>query len=101
VPGPQSPVTWGPLRHQPHQTPGERLFQRPAGELVSLRAIPRHHPLAAGMVDVPPARAAAVGDHRSQRSLQSAAFERRIDSGMGNGAGGTCRVIPRQDRPIG
>jgi hypothetical protein len=90
-----------PLRHQPHQTPGERLFQRLVGELVPFGGIQRDDPLAAGMVDLPPAIAAAGGARRSQAILQGAAFERRIDSGMGNRAGGTRRVIPRRDRPIG
>jgi hypothetical protein len=47
-------------RHQPHQTPGERLFQRPAIELVPLGGIQRHHP--AGMVNRPGAIPAAGGD---------------------------------------
>jgi hypothetical protein len=33
-----------------------------------------------------PAIAAAGGDRRSQRILQGATFERRIDAGMGNRA---------------
>ena len=44
-------------RHEPHQTPGEGFFQRLAGEVLLLRGIQRLHP--AGVVDVPPARAAA------------------------------------------
>jgi hypothetical protein len=43
----------------------------------------------------------AGGDRAPEGILQGAAFERRIDAGMRNRAGGTRRVIPRQDRLIG
>ena len=78
-------------RHQPDQTPGEGFLERPAVEVLLFRGIERHHP--AGMVDVPPAIAAAGGDRRAQRILQGAAFERRIDAGMRNRAG----EIPGED----
>jgi hypothetical protein len=39
------------------------------------------------MVDVPPARAAALGDRGAQRILQSSAFKRRIDAGLRHRAG--------------
>jgi hypothetical protein len=64
----------------------------------------RHHP--AGMADGPGAGAAAGGNRRMQGVLQGAVFLRRIDAGylcgvMTHGAGGTRRVIPRQDRSLG
>jgi hypothetical protein len=103
-----SPVTWDSLRHEPHQTPREGFLERAALELLPFRAIQRHHP--AGYphgvtVDVPPAIAAAMGDRRSQRILQGAAFEGQIDVGspcgvMREGAGGTHRVIRWRNRAV-
>jgi hypothetical protein len=49
------------------------------------------------MVDVPGAIAASGRDRASQRILQRAAVERRIDPGMGDGTS----EIPRQDWLIG
>ena len=89
-----SPITWGPLRHEPHQTPGQRFLQRLAVEVLFLGRVQRHHP--AGMVDGPGAIAAAGGDRRAEGILQGAAFERRIDAGMRNGAG----EIRGQDRAL-
>jgi hypothetical protein len=80
---------WTVLRLQdypPHQAPGGRLFDRAAGELVPFPGIQRHHPLAAGMVDVPPGRAAEGGDRCAEGVLEGTAFQRRIDAGMRNRA---------------
>ena len=71
-------------RHEPDQAPSQRLFQRPAGELLLLRRMERHDP--ARVVDIPGARAAAGGDGRSQRILQGAAFEGGINARLGDGA---------------
>jgi hypothetical protein len=53
-----------------------------------------------GIVDVPGTVVAAGRDRCAQCILQGAAFKRGIDAGTRNGAGGTRRVIPRQDRTI-
>jgi hypothetical protein len=80
-----SPVTWGPLRHQPHQTPGQPFLERPAGELLprgmALRA-PRHHPtsMAQRAPHVPPAVTAAMRDLAEQGILEGAALERWVDA---------------------
>src|SRR5215212_3942775 len=78
-------------RHQPHQTPGQPFLERPAVEVLP-RGIQRHDP--AGMVDVPPAVAAAGGDLTKQGVLEGAAVSRRIDPGIRHRSGGARRVIP-------
>jgi hypothetical protein len=81
-------------RHEPHQTPGERLFQRLAIEILFLARVQRHHP--ARMVDGPGAIAAARGDRCSQDILQGAAVQGRVHAGLGEGAS----EIPCQHRAI-
>ena len=44
-----SPVTWGPLRREPDQTPGEVYFEHLPAGLLFLWEMERDHP--AGMVD--------------------------------------------------
>jgi hypothetical protein len=56
-----SPVTWGPLRYEPHQAQGERFLDRATVKGLLLRGMERDHPRAVGLVDVPGARAAAGG----------------------------------------
>ena len=86
-----SPVTWGPLRHEPHQGPGERLVQRPAVQGLRVGSVQDDDP--AGVVGGPGSVAAAGGDRASQGILEVTALKRRIDAGVGNYAGGTRRVI--------
>jgi hypothetical protein len=45
--------------HEPHEAPGQRLFECLAVEVVFFRRMQRHHP--ASVVDVPGARASAGG----------------------------------------
>jgi hypothetical protein len=90
-----SPVTWGPLRHQPHRTPGEGYLECSAGEVLFLRGVQRHHPLAAGLVDGPGAVNAAVRNRSSQGVLPGTAFECQIDAGVGDRTEDTPRVISR------
>ena len=70
--------------HQSDQAPGKRFLQRFAVKVVLFRGMQRHHP--AGMVDGP-ATATAGGDRAAKGILQGAAFQRRIDAGMRQGAG--------------
>jgi hypothetical protein len=53
----------------------------------------------AGMADIPRAGVAPRGDRAPKGILQGTAFSRRICAGMRHDAGGTPRVISRQDRP--
>jgi hypothetical protein len=55
VPGPQSPVTWGPLRYQPDQASSQGFLERLPRELLFLPGVERHY--AIGMVDGPESRA--------------------------------------------
>jgi hypothetical protein len=64
--------------HQPHQISGEPFLERSAVKRLS-RRIQRHDP--AGMVYVPPARAAAGDDRRTEHVLQGAALSSRINAG--------------------
>src|SRR5215212_7651325 len=59
-------------RHQPHQTPGEHFLQHPSIERPILGRAQLHHPT--GMVDVPPAIAAARGNRSAQGIPQGAAL---------------------------
>ena len=65
-------------RHEPDQAPGERLFQRPAIELVPFRGIQRHHPAggARRAIDGPIAGAAMGADCGQEPISQGAIVER-------------------------
>jgi hypothetical protein len=84
--------------HQPDQAPGKRFLERLAVKGLLFRRMQRHHP--ARMVDVPRARAAARGDRAAQRVLEGTAVQRGIDARLGDGTGGTRRVIRVQHRTI-
>lgn len=45
----------------------------------------RHHP--AGVIDIPPAIAAASGDCAVKRVLEGTGVEGGVDTGLGNGTG--------------
>jgi hypothetical protein len=60
----------------------------------------RHDPLAARVVDGPRAIAATGGNLAAKRILQGTAFKRRIDAGLGDGAGEISGKGPN-DRWIG
>ena len=64
-----SPSAWGPLHHQPHQTPGQPFLERPALERLP-RRIPCHDPLAAGMAQRAPHRSPAIASTVRDRSEQ-------------------------------
>ena len=67
-------------RHEPDEAPGEGFLERLAVEVLLVGGVQRHHQ--AGMIDVPPARAAAGGDRAAERILQGAIVQRRIDAGL-------------------
>jgi hypothetical protein len=84
----------GPLRHDPHPTPGQHFFHRLAGEVLLFRRVQRHDPT--GVIDVPlvsPRRCAIA----ARKASCSAAFSRRIAVGIGHRAG----EIPGKDRAFG
>lgn len=60
-------------RHQPHQTPRQRFFQRPAVKHLLLRAVQRHHPTR--VIDGPRILAATHGDGGAQRVLERPPIE--------------------------
>ena len=86
-----SPSAWGPLRHQPRQTPGEPFLECPTIELLTAgnpSSRPSRHgraplppPSPAGEGSLPPARAAtariARGGHFGGRALPK--YQYRID----------------------
>jgi hypothetical protein len=87
-------------RREPDQAPGEAFLEGLPGEVVVLRSVPRHDPVAAGVVDPPGAVTATRSDRRTLRVKRSATFQGGIDAGLGHGAGDTPSVIRGQDRTL-
>ncbi len=82
-------------RHQPHQTPGQRLCERATVKGLFLWRKQQHHPRR--VVDGPIAAAAAGGDGSPERVLQLAPFECRINASLGDSAG----EIRSKDKTLG
>jgi hypothetical protein len=71
-------------RHEPHQAPGERFFQRLAVKVQLLQGMERDHP--ASVIDIPGAIPLPRSNGFAQRILQGATLECGIDAGLGDGA---------------